>query len=225
MQFEPEKTVFRRKRPDFPRLEKAGFSLREGGYEKEILFHGGDFAAQVRVEPDGSVRGKVIDAASGEEYEPLRISSQSGSYVSAVREEYREILEKICREGFRSVWFAADQSNRVAEEIRKEYGDAPDFPFSGGEKDAGVFRHPDSGKWYGILMSVPVGKIRKSRQKEPADILNLKSAAGAQQLHLAGVYPAYHMNHVQWITVVMDDTLDDEQVMALVRESWELTKK
>ena len=40
-----------------------------------------------------------------------------------------------------------------------------------------------------------------------------------------GIYPAYHMNHVHWISVVLNDTVSDSRVMELIEESFRLTKQ
>ena len=40
-----------------------------------------------------------------------------------------------------------------------------------------------------------------------------------------GVYPAFHMNHKCWITVTLDDTLSDDEVMALTETSFCMTGK
>lgn len=40
-----------------------------------------------------------------------------------------------------------------------------------------------------------------------------------------GFYEAYHMNKKTWITILLDDTLSDEEIMSYVQESYDLTKK
>ncbi|MBR2522363.1 MAG: MmcQ/YjbR family DNA-binding protein, partial [Coriobacteriales bacterium] len=40
---------------------------------------------------------------------------------------------------------------------------------------------------------------------------------------IPGIFPAYHMNRKHWITVVLDDTLADEEVARLIETSFELT--
>lgn len=57
------------------------------------------------------------------------------------------------------------------------------------------------------------------------DVLNLKTNEElADELHKReGIYPAYHMNHRKWSSVVLDGTLIDAEVMELVEESYMLT--
>lgn len=58
------------------------------------------------------------------------------------------------------------------------------------------------------------------------NIMNVKiDEAKRDELHqIKGIYPAYHMNHRMWISVILDDTISDEKVMELVTCSFNLTK-
>ena len=53
------------------------------------------------------------------------------------------------------------------------------------------------------------------------NIMNLKSE---EHYDIDGIYPAYHMNHKTWISVVLDDTICDDKIMELIQSSFDLTK-
>ena len=53
--------------------------------------------------------------------------------------------------------------------------------------------------------------------------LKIDLARGDALREKPDVYPAYHMNRRNWISVVLDDTLSDDEVAHLVRASFELT--
>lgn len=38
----------------------------------------------------------------------------------------------------------------------------------------------------------------------------------------AGVFPAYHMNKQNWITIILDDTLSDAEIYSLIDRSFQL---
>ena len=103
------------------------------------------------------------------------------------------------------------------------YGRAADYPFDG-DFDTAVLRHGDSRKWYGIVMKVSRRKFGFDSDEE-IDVVNLKlpldmyGSFGAQD----GVYPAYHMNKLHWISVLLPDAPDD-LVQFLVNVSFEVTK-
>jgi len=223
-----EESYFARKRFIPERMEKFGF-VRDGDVLRyETAFMNGDFSVVLTVSPGGAVRGVVTDVMNGEEYAPLRAPGYTGSYVGAVRVAYEELLGRIAGACCEDVLFASDQANRITRLIFEKYGVSPDFPFSD-EKygSSGVFRHKDSGKWFGLIMNIPYSVLPGCPGTGRCDAMNLKSDPDeAAKLCEAGkVYPAYHMNHRQWITVTLDGRLPDGEVMRLIGESFRLTGK
>ena len=103
------------------------------------------------------------------------------------------------------------------------YGTSPDYPFDEVFETA-VLRHADNRKWYAIVMRVPRRKFGFDND-EAIDVVNLKlptemfGSFGATD----GVYPAYHMNKLHWISVLLPDAPDDV-VQFLVNVSFEATK-
>ena len=89
------------------------------------------------------------------------------------------------------------------------YGTTPDYPFDEDFVTA-VMRHEDSRKWYAIVMRVSRRKFG-FESDEVIDVVNLKlpvemfGSFGAED----GVYPAYHMNKLHWISVLLPDAVDD----------------
>ena len=104
------------------------------------------------------------------------------------------------------------------------YGTSPEYPFEE-DFETAVLRHSDSRKWYAILMKVSRRKFGFDSD-ELTDVVNLKlptemfGSFGAKD----GVYPAYHMNKLHWISVILSDAPDDV-VQFLVNVSYTATKK
>ena len=103
------------------------------------------------------------------------------------------------------------------------YGTPPDYPFDDLQETA-VLRHAGNRKWYAIVMRVSRRKFG-FESDEVIDVVNLKQPTemfgsfGAAD----GVYPAYHMNKLHWISVLLPDAPDDV-VQFLVNVSFEATK-
>jgi len=189
-------------------------------------FMDGDLTAEIRVYENGNVRGRVIDNMTGEEYLPLRMPGCTGAFVGAVREAYEALLRDIADKCCADVTFASDQSNRIAAAILDKYAVEPDFPWDEGKHDtSGVFRHGSNSKWFGLIMNIDRRLLDKSADEELIDVMNLKADEGrTAALHkIRGIYPAYHMNHSKWISVTLDDTLEDRDVMDLIDDSFRLT--
>ena len=175
------------------------------------------------IEISDVLKGKVIDNLSNEEYMPLRIESFDGDYVCKVREAYKSILKRIADICCTDVFFACDQANRITKFIDETYGVKPDFPW---KDDNGVFRHLDNNKWFSLIMYVSLDALLKNGDNRKLNIINLKiDGAKRDELHkINGIYPAFHMNHKTWISVVLDDTICDDKIMELIQSSFDLTK-
>ena len=103
------------------------------------------------------------------------------------------------------------------------YGTSPDYPFDE-DFETAVLRHGDTRKWYALVMRVSRRKFGQGSD-EVVDVVNLKlptemfGSFGAAE----GVYPAYHMNKLRWISVLLSDAPDDV-VQFLVSASFEITR-
>ena len=103
------------------------------------------------------------------------------------------------------------------------YGTSPDYPFNK-DFETAVLRHADNRKWYAIFMRVSRRKFGFDSD-EVIDVVNLKlptemfGSFGAAD----GVYPAYHMNKLHWVSVLLPDSPDDI-VEFLLNVSFEATK-
>ena len=104
------------------------------------------------------------------------------------------------------------------------YSTAPDYPFDE-DFETAVLRHMDNRKWYAIVMRVSRRKFGLD-DDEIIDVVNLKlptemfGSFGASD----GVYPAYHMNKLHWISLLLPDAPDDVAKL-LVNVSFEATGK
>ena len=103
------------------------------------------------------------------------------------------------------------------------YGTSPDYPFDE-DFETAVLRHADNKKWYAIAMRVSRRKFGFDSD-EVIDVVNLKlptemfGSFGSAD----GVYPAYHMNKLHWISVLLPDAPDDV-VQFLTNVSFEATR-
>lgn len=87
-----------------------------------------------------------------------------------------------------------------------------------------VLRHEENNKWYGIIMEVSretVGLEGEGR----IDILNVKIKPEFQEdlEREEGILPAYHMNHKNWVSVLLDGTVTSAHVKKLLEMSYAQT--
>ena len=223
MTIEEQAFLYRRFVPE--QLTVYGFTKQDGGFYYQTDFMDGAFRAEISVTDAGTVSGTVIDLMNGEEYAPLKNEQFDGAYVHAVRGAYEALLKEIADACCTDVLFASEQANRIARAIDEAYHVSPDFPWKGDR--SGVFRHTNSRKWFGLIMRIRRKNLLKNGDETPVDVINLKINPDMRTELTAheGIYPAFHMNHQNWISVVLDETLTDDEIMRHISESFRLTKK
>ena len=96
--------------------------------------------------------------------------------------------------------------------IAEAYSTVPDFPWES-TPDAAVYRHENNRKWFALVMTIPKARLG-IRSDGMIDIVNLKCdplLVGSLRSE-PGIFPAYHMNKDNWLSVALDGSADDEQI-------------
>ncbi len=214
--------IFKRSKCDFSRLSSYGF-IKEGDIFKYTHFLIDNLIMDIIIDMDGKVSFKVTDLIFNEEYVNYKIENQVGEYVSRVREEINNILCDIKTNCFTNKFFIYDQSNRITKLIKDKYGDDPLFLWKDDDKD-GVFKNPSSDKWYGIIMNVNSNKLTK--ESKDCEVLNVKLDPDKikKLIKKKGYYECYHMSKKYWLSIILDDTLNDSVIMDLISESHKYTE-
>lgn len=208
-----ESNIFKRYVPDWKKCKKD--------YEKLLLDN--SFRAVIKINKNGEVSGTVYDLENDDEFLPLRIENNEGSFAAKVRSEYEKFLTEIRDKYFIKNYFIYPQSNRITQLIIEKYGNYPEFlweKFDG----SGVFRNKESQKWYAGILDVEGSKIKKCKSGI-IEVLDIKLDPDEIQelLLLPDFYPAYHMNKKSWITIILDDSLTDKKIMELIHKSYLLS--
>lgn len=102
------------------------------------------------------------------------------------------------------------------------YGTEPEYLWES-SPDYAVLRRKDNSKWYGIIMDVPCSRLGIGDTGK-VDILDIKvdPLMLGSLLSEEGFLPAYHMNKQNWITVLLDGTVDREKIFMLIDMSYGL---
>lgn len=216
-----EQEIFKRTKVIVDTLIPYGFTKNKNVYEYSKIFMN-NFRADIVINEQGIVTGKVYDLNIGDEYINFRIENQVGEFVSSVREEYKSILKDIRSHCFEKLYFISKQANKITNKIIELYHNEPEFlwdKFPG----YGVFRNPNNQTWYGAILNIDKSKIDKESTGE-IEVINLKIEKEKipDLLKKKGFYPAYHMNKKNWITIILDNTLKEEEIMEYVRMSYHL---
>lgn len=156
-----------------------------------------------------------------ERYQLFDIPTTSSSIAQALREEASELAfqwmhpEQSDVEEARQKW-----TKWMIENIVPYYGN----PFE--KTEAMGFMVEDKGKWYGLMMEVPLQKLGVASQAN-ALILNVKIHPEDKERLLStdGVYEAYHMNKKHWISIALNVCTDDALIKECIYTSYKCVAK
>ena len=112
------------------------------------------------------------------------------------------------------------QRTRLQKYIDAEYGIAPEHLWAKYPTFA-VFRHPNSRKWFGLMMDVARRHLAIAGDGD-IDVVNLHVPIDvvATILPDGAFMPGYHMNKASWVTIPLDDRLTDAQIIPLIDASF-----
>jgi len=215
-----EKEVFKRVSVNYNKLIDYGFKKENNVYIYEQNFLNNEFKAIILIDDKGKVTGKVIDLETNEEYLGIRIEMM-GEFVSKVREEYKSILIDIKNNCFDNNYFIFEQANRISKYIKDKYNSNPEFLWSNAPGYA-VFRNNTNNKWYGIIMNIDLSKLDNGTGEIEIINIKLNREKIKSLLNKKGFYKAYHMNKIDWVSIILNDTLEDDVITSLIDESYNL---
>ena len=109
----------------------------------------------------------------------------------------------------------------VYDYIKQKYKVLPEYPWRKYGGNA-VFRHSDNNKWFALVMDIQCDRVGLAGE-DYVDVINLKvDDMFFRDLIIQenGIMPAYHMNKVHWISVLLDGTVPEERVFDLIDMSF-----
>ena len=117
----------------------------------------------------------------------------------------------------------SNQANRINKYINDKYNDEPNFLWKKFPSYA-VYRNKNNNKWYSIIMNVDLSKLKAGFGE--VEILNVKldKEKVLELLKQKEFYQAYHMHKTDWISIILNDTIDDYTIMKLIDRSFNLVK-
>ena len=156
-----------------------------------------------------------------ERYTLFDIPTTSSSIAQALREEASELA---------FLWLHPEQSS--IEEARQKWTKwmiENIVPYHGNpfeKTEAMGFMVEDKGKWYGLMMEVPLQKLGVASQAN-ALILNVKIHPEDKERLITtdGIYEAYHMNKKHWISIALNVCTDDALIKECICTSYKCVAK
>ena len=214
-----EEEIFKKGNFQEKELIKYGFKRENNKYILKKPFLNNSFQTEIEIS-NNKITGKVFDLDINEEYTNLRTNSK-GEFAGKVRDAYKEILLNIKENCFKENAFLNPQTNRINNYIKEKYKDNPEFLWSKFPGYA-IYRNKNNEKWYSIIMNISSNKLDKDIGE--VEIINIKLNENKimNLLKKEGFYKAYHMNKKDWISIILNDTLEDKEIFSLIDESYEI---
>ncbi len=203
-------------------LKKYGFAQRGGRFilTKPIL--GGEFL--VTVDVGKTVKTTTVERETGDPYVLHLIPEAQGTFVGQVRAEYFALLEEIAARCFAKCGFRGSLTRDICDEVRRIYGVEPEYLWEKFPEDA-VLRRKDTGKWFGALLTVSAKKLGRA-EDAVLEILDIRASEEEIAALSDGVryFPGYHMNKRHWLTVVLDGSVPQMEILMRIAKSYALAK-
>ena len=159
---------------------------------------------------------EVYDLDFNEVYSLFSVDSANGEIVTAIREEVKDVLEKIlCLE---SIIY-----EDVLRYVKERYNSTTVKPFKTNPDIKALVTAKN--KWYALFLDVEYNKLQKdSLVDSKVKIVNLKhlSSEISTVIDNRNIFPSYHMNKNHWISIVLDNNIDIEYVKELIELSYNL---
>lgn len=117
------------------------------------------------------------------------------------------------------------QKSEILTYARDTYGDEPEFLWPKFPTDF-ILRHPTNRKWYALFMTISRNKLPGETSPEKVEILDLRFPRNEALDFVANhpsIYPGYHMNKNNWITLILDGSLPTTEIIALLDQSYQIT--
>ncbi len=214
-----EKSIFTRCNINIKKLLDYGFVKENDYYKYQKKFLNADFLAEIIIK-DNNVSGNVYDLVSNCLYTNIRLEVDNG-FINSVRNSYKDILIDIKNNCFDNLYFKYQQTNRIVNYIISKYSDYPEFPW---DDCNGIFRNKRNNKWYALIMLINKNKIDNINKEIEVINLKLNEEEIKDLIKKEGYYQAYHMNKKMWITISLDDTLTDKEIIKCIDKSYEIIK-
>ncbi len=217
--------IFKNRFFDKEKLLKFGFKKYNNNFFYFETIVDGQFNLIICIKDEITIETKLIDCISNEEYRLHLIDGVEGKFVGKICDIYENILKEIADKCCKRMYFSSLQANRLTEWIIKKYNDYPEFLWAK-SPDCGIFRNKDNEKWYVVVLNIDYSKLDKTK-KGKIEVLNIKVDKEDIQalLNTKGLYPAYHMNKNNWVSVTFDETVSDEKIKQLIDKSYILSQK
>ena len=214
--------LLEKKKIDYDKLIEYGFNKENDKYiyKKDILDN--EFMIYISIS-ENEKYSKVIEKAWEDEYSLVDVEDAVGEFVGKIKTEYEKVIFDVIDKCFEKEIFKFDQTKEVIEYVKKKYNDELEFLWEKFDDNA-IWRNKVNNKWYGLVLAINEEKlgINSDRIIEIIDLRYSKEEIEGI-IDNKKIFPGYHMNKKSWITIKLDNSVETEEIIHLIDNSYELS--
>lgn len=217
--------IFKNKRLIPQKLIKYGFKKKNNIYIFKTDMLDGEFEFFIQIDGNGITQTEVKEKSTKEPYTLHLLDDADGNFVGKVKNEYDFLLKDIKEKCFETGIFEWDYTYRVIDYCKNKYNDDAEYLWKRTPRNA-VIRRSDNKKWYLALLSVNGDKLGQKTQ-DIIEVINLRVNPNEMQdiLKNKNIYPAYHMNKKNWVTIILDGSVQIDKIYKMIDTSYEIALK
>lgn len=204
------------------KLVEYGFKYKENKLEYVINILNDKF--KIIIEYDNEIKGKIIDLEFGDEYTNYR-RENLGEFNTNIKYEFIKILTDIRDKCFIKSNFMFPQTRRINDFIYNYYKVKPEFLW---DKYPGFAVYRKTKKWFALIGNVLECKVNKNKDSNKMiEVINVKVSENEIDSYLSkkGYYEAYHMNKRNWVSIILDDSLSDDDIKNMIIKSYDIVNE
>ena len=213
---------FKDRKINYDRLIEYGFILKEDNYYYEKIINDGVFKIVIEINKQQKI-AKVIDLLNDQEYNLVDVKGVTGNFVAKIKEIYEALINDIIDKCSDVYVFKSRQTIAIINYVKAKYDNDLEFLWKRSPKNA-IWRNQNNRKWYGAVLVISKDKL-KIESNEMVEILDLRYQKNDIKNIIDNykIFPGYHMNKDNWITIILDGRVELEEIYQLIDNSYQLS--
>lgn len=213
---------FKDRKINYDRLVEYGFILKEDNYYYEKIINDGVFKIVIEINKQQKI-AKVIDLLNDQEYNLVDVKGATGNFVGKIKEIYETLINDIIDKCSDVYVFKSRQTIAIINYVKAKYDNDLEFLWKKSPKNA-IWRNQNNRKWYGAVLVISKDKL-KIESNEMVEILDLRYQKNDIKNIIDNykIFPGYHMNKDNWITIILDGRVELEEIYQLIDNSYQLS--
>lgn len=201
------------------KLIEYGFKKKNNEYIYSKKTNYNEFNVEI-IYKDSKLISKIIDLETNYEYTLVDNLKSTGAFVNSIREEYDSILNEI-----KKTFSHSQKLDDIKKYIKKQFDTELEYLWDK-FPDVAIWRNKENNKWFGIIMNIQKNKLGIDSD-ETIETITLKYQKDQIDKIVDNnkIFKGYHMNKRSWITINIDSDIELKEIIDLIDNSYELSKK